>query len=103
MSKQEELLVVAMIETEEGVRHAQEIVETTGVSAIETVHIPDEDARRILRLCREHKVISAINATPDDIKAKIDAGYKLISVGWDFGLLQKGLSDTFKAMRLAIK
>ncbi len=98
-----ELLVVAMIETEEGVRHAQEIVETPGVSAIETVHIPDADARRILKMCREHQVISAINATPEDIKAKIDAGYKLISVGWDFGLLQKGLSDTFKAMRLAIK
>jgi len=98
-----ELLVVAMIETEEGVRHAQEIVETPGVSAIETVHIPDADARRILKMCQEHKVISAINATPEDIKAKIDTGYKLISVGWDFALLQKGLSDTFKSMRLAIK
>lgn len=98
-----ELLVVAMIETEEGVRHAQEIVETPGVSAIETVHIPDADARRILKMCQEHGVISAINATPDDFKAKIDAGYKLISVGWDFALLQKGLSDTFKALRLAIK
>jgi 2-keto-3-deoxy-L-rhamnonate aldolase RhmA len=98
-----ELLVVAMIETEEGVRHAQEIVETPGVSAIETVHIPDADAGRILKMCREHKVISATDATPEDIKAKIDAGYKLISVGWDFGLLQKGLSDIFKALRLAIK
>jgi 2-keto-3-deoxy-L-rhamnonate aldolase RhmA len=98
-----ELLVVAMIETEEGVRHAQEIVETPGVSAIETVHIPDADAGRILKMCREHKVISATNATPEDIKAKIDAGYKLISVGWDFGLLQKGLSETIKAMRSAIK
>ena len=97
-----ELLVVAMIETEEGVRHAQEIVETPGVSAIETVHIPDADAGRILKMCREHKVISATDATPEDIKAKIDAGYKLISVGWDFGLLQKGLRDIFKAMRLAI-
>jgi len=98
-----ELLVVAMIETEEGVRHAQEIVETPGISAIETVHIPDADAGRILKMCREHQVISATNATPEDIKAKIDAGYKLISVGWDFGLLQKGLSDIFKAMRPAIK
>ncbi|MCX6564043.1 MAG: aldolase/citrate lyase family protein [Candidatus Aminicenantes bacterium] len=98
-----ELLVVAMIETEEGVRHAQEIVETPGVSAIETVHIADADAGRILKMCREHKVISATNATPEDIKAKIDAGYKLISVGWDFGLLQKGLGDIFKAMRPAIK
>jgi len=98
-----ELLLVAMIETEEGVRHAREIVETPGLSAIETVHIPDADAERILKMCRERGVISAIDATPEDIKAKIEAGYKLISVGWDFGLLQRGLSDTFKAMRLAIK
>jgi 4-hydroxy-2-oxoheptanedioate aldolase len=98
-----ELLVVVMIETEEGVRHAREIVETPGVSAIETVHIPDADAERILKMCRERGVMSAIDATPEDVKAKIDAGYKLISVGWDFGLLQRGLSDTFKVMRLAIK
>ena len=98
-----ELLVVAMIETEEGVRHAREIVNTPGLSAIETVHIPEADAERILKMCRERGVISATDATPEDIKAKIDAGYKLISVGWDFGLLQKSLGDTLKAMRLAIK
>lgn len=98
-----ELLVVAMIETEEGVRHAQEIVETPGVGAIETVHIPDADAARILKMCLEHKVVTAADATPEDIKSKIGAGYRLISVGWDFGLLQKGLGDTFKTMRLAIK
>jgi 4-hydroxy-2-oxoheptanedioate aldolase len=98
-----ELLVVAMIETEEGVRHAQEIVETPGVSAIETVHIPAADAERILKMCLEHGVISAIDASLEDVKARMDAGYKLISVGWDFGLLQKGLSETIKAMRSAIK
>jgi 4-hydroxy-2-oxoheptanedioate aldolase len=98
-----ELLVVAMIETEEGVRHAQEIVKTPGLSAIETVHIPDADADRILKMCRENGVIGAIDATPGDIKVKIDAGYKLISVGWDFGLLRKALGDSIKAMRSAIK
>jgi 2-keto-3-deoxy-L-rhamnonate aldolase RhmA len=98
-----ELLVVAMIETEEGVHHAQEIVETPGVSAIETVHIPAADAARILKMCLEHGVISAIDASPEDVKARMDAGYKLISVGWDFGILQKGLNETIKAMRSAIK
>ncbi|MCX6577778.1 MAG: aldolase/citrate lyase family protein [Candidatus Aminicenantes bacterium] len=98
-----ELLVVAMIETEEGVRHAQEIVETPGVSAIETVHIAAADAERILKMCLKHGVISAIDASLEDVKAKMDAGYKLISVGWDFGLLQKGLSETIKAMRSVIK
>ena len=98
-----ELLVVAMIETEEGVRHAKEIVETPGVSAIETVHIPAADAERILKMCREKGVVSAIDASPEDVKARIDAGYQLISVGWDFGLLQKGLGETVKAMRSTIK
>lgn len=98
-----ELLVVAMIETEEGVRHAQEIVEAPGVSTIETVHIPAADAERILKMCKEHGVIAAIDASPEDVQARMDAGYKLISVGWDFGLLQKGLGETIKAMRSAIK
>lgn len=98
-----ELLVVAMIETEAGVKNAREIVETPGVSAVETVHIPDADAERILKMCRDRGVVAAIDASPEDVKARIDAGYKLISVGWDFGLLQKALADTFKAMRSAIK
>ena len=98
-----EFLVVAMIETEEGVRHAREIVETPGVSAIHTVHIPDADAERIFKMCQERGIVAAIDAAPEDIKTKVDAGYRLISVGWDFGLLQKGLSETIKAMRSAIK
>jgi len=98
-----ELLVVAMIETEGGVRNAQEIVETPGVSAIETVHIPEADAARILKMCKGRGVIAAIDASPADVKAKLDAGYKMVSVGWDFGLLQRSLSDTVKAFRSAIK
>lgn len=97
-----ELLVVAMIETTEGVRHARDIVETPGLSAVETVHIPDADAERILQMCRERKVVAAIDAAPADVKAKVDAGYRMVSVGWDFGLLQKGLTDTIKAFRTAI-
>ena len=98
-----ELLVVAMIETEEGVRQAREIVETPGLGALETVHIPEADATRILNMCREKGVVAATDATAEDIKAKIEAGYRLISVGWDFGLLQKALSDTIKNMRSALR
>ncbi len=97
-----ELLVVAMIETPEGVRRAREIVETPGLSAIETVHIPDADAERILQMCRERKVVAAIDASPADVKAKVEAGYRMVSVGWDFGLLQKGLDETVKAFRAAM-
>jgi len=98
-----ELLVVAMIETEEGVRHAREIVETPGLSAVETVHIPEADANNILKMCLERRVVAAVDATPGDVKARADAGYRLISVGWDFGLLQKALGDTVTAMRAVIK
>ncbi len=98
-----ELLLVAMIETEEGVRHAREIVETPGLSAVETVHIPEADAARILEMCRQRKVVSAVDTNPADVKARLDAGYRMVSVGWDFGLLQKGLSDTIKSFRSAMK
>jgi 2-keto-3-deoxy-L-rhamnonate aldolase RhmA len=94
-----ELLVVAMIETENGVRNAREIVETPGVSAVECVHIPDADAARILKMCLDRKVVAAVDATPADVQAKIAAGYRMISVGWDYALLQKALGETVKAMR----
>jgi len=98
-----ELLVVAMIESERGVQNAKEIVETPGVSAIQTVHIPDDDAARILQMCRERNVIAAADAGPEDVKAKIDAGYKLISVGWDFDLLRRELGNTVEAMRKVMR
>ncbi len=98
-----ELLVVAMIETEEGVRHAREIVETPGVGAIETVHIPEADAERILKMCKERGVVAAVDASQGDAKAKIEAGYRLISVGWDFDLMKKALGGTVTAVRSEIK
>jgi hypothetical protein len=73
-----------------------------GLSAFGPFH-PDADAERILKMCRDKGIIAATNATPDDVKAKMEAGYKLISVGWDFGLLQKALGDTIKNLRAAIK
>jgi 2-keto-3-deoxy-L-rhamnonate aldolase RhmA len=98
-----ELMLVAMIESEQGVRNAREIVETPGVSAIETVHIPDADAARILQMCLEQKVVAATDVTPENIKAKLDAGYRMLSVGWDFDLLRRELADTIKGMRSATK
>jgi 4-hydroxy-2-oxoheptanedioate aldolase len=97
-----ELLVVAMIETDEGVRHAQEIVETPGVSAVETVHIADADAARILKMCLAKGVIPAIETDAASVRAKADAGYKLIALGWDFDMLRKELNASVSAARAAI-
>jgi len=96
-------MLVAMIESEQGVHNAREIVETPGVSAIQTVHIPDADATRILQMCLDRRVVAATDATPEDMKAKLDAGYRMLSVGWDFDLLRRELADTIKGMRSAVK
>ena len=94
-----QLLVVAMIETEAGVRNAREIIETPGLAAVHTVHISEADAANVLKLCLERKVIAGTDANPSNIKAKLDAGYKLISLGWDFGMLQRQLTETIKGAR----
>lgn len=98
-----ELIVVAMIESDEGVRHAAEIVSTPGVTAVQPVHLSEADTARIVKLCRDRKVFAATDATPADIKARADEGYRLISVGWDFGLLRDALGSAVKSMRSAVR
>ncbi len=102
LNPQGRLMVVVMIETEEGVKHAEEIVSTPGVAAVEVVHLAEADNARILKLCQAHHVVGAIDATPADVKARVDQGWRLISLGWDFDMLQKRLGDTIKATRAAI-
>ncbi len=97
-----ELLVIAMIETEEGVRHAQDIVDTPGVSAVETVHIAEADAARILKMCQAKGVIAAIETDAADVKKRADEGYKLIALGWDFDMLRKELGASMKTARAAV-
>lgn len=94
-----ELMVVAMIESEKGVENAREIIETPGLAAIETVHIPAEAEARILKMCLERKVAVMTHATPADAQAKFAAGYRLFNVGWDYELLQQSLADSVKGLR----
>jgi len=96
------LMVVAMIETEEGVKNAKEIIETPGLAAVHTVHITQAQAEQVLKLCLERNVIAGTNANPSNIKARLAAGYKLISLGSDFGMLQGQLRNSLKEMRSAI-
>jgi 2-keto-3-deoxy-L-rhamnonate aldolase RhmA len=98
-----EFVVVAMIESAEGVAHAREIIETPGVTAIQPVHLSEADTALVVKLCREKSVVLATDAGPKDIRARLDEGYRMISVGWDFGLLQTALGETIGAMRATIK
>lgn len=94
-----EYFVVGMIESEAGVRNAEEIVRTPGLAALEVVHMPESDTERILQLCLEHGVLPAVTCGPDEVEAKLDAGYKLISVGWDYAILARQLELQLAAAR----
>jgi hypothetical protein len=48
-------------------------------------------------------VIALIEANPEDVKAKVDAGYQMILLGWDFELLERELSETIKKMKSALR
>jgi 2-keto-3-deoxy-L-rhamnonate aldolase RhmA len=98
-----ELFVVAMIESEMGARNAKEIVETPGVGAIWAVHVSDEDLARILKMCKEKGVITLIEANPEEVKAKVDAGYQMILLGWDFELLEKEINEAVTKMRSILR
>ena len=98
-----ELIVVAMIESEEGAKRAEEIISTPGLTAIQPVHLSEADTARIVSLCRDRGVLLATDAGPADVKARLAEGYRLISVGWDFQALQKVLDETVGAMRPAMK
>lgn len=98
-----QLMVVAMIETEEGVRHAEDIVSTPGLAAVHVVHLSEADNDKVLKLCQKYHVVAAIDATPQDVKARVAAGWRLISLGWDFAMLQRQLGETIKATRTAIR
>lgn len=82
-----EYFVVAMIKSQEGVRKAEEIISTPGLAALEVVHMPDDDTRRIVKLCQDYGVVAAVTASPEAVAQRLDEGYRLISIGWDYAIL----------------
>jgi 2-keto-3-deoxy-L-rhamnonate aldolase RhmA len=97
-----QLMVVVMIETDEGVRHAEEIISTPGLAAVHAVHLSEADNDKVLKLCQKYHVVPAIDASPETVKARVAAGWRLISLGWDFDMLKKQLGDTIGATRAAL-
>jgi hypothetical protein len=56
----------------------------------------------VLKLCQKDHVVPAIDASPETVKARVAAGWRLISLGWDFDMLKKQLGDTIGATRAAL-
>lgn len=98
-----ELFVVAMIESAKGVENASEIVAVAGVGAIEPVHLSEEDTRRIEQICKQKGVFLAADVTPEEAGEKLAAGYRLLSLGWDFNLLRQELDRSVSGARRAIE
>jgi 4-hydroxy-2-oxoheptanedioate aldolase len=99
-----ELLVVAMIESEAGIRNAREIMETPGLGVFHIAHAPEPDSERMLQMCLERGVICGREETdPAHVKKWIDAGYKLIDLGWDYRTFQRGLSESLATIRSSME
>lgn len=94
-----EYLLVAMIESEAGVAHAEEIISTPGLGAVEPVHLSPEAEAHVLDLCRKHGVLAAVTASGAEVPARLAQGYRLISLGWDYALMAEALASRLNTAR----
>ena len=99
-----ELLVVAMIESEAGIKNAREIMETPGLGVFHIAHAPEPDMERMLQMCLERGVVCGREETdPSKVKHWIDAGYKLIDLGWDYRMYQRELSESLTTIHSSLE
>ena len=98
-----ELFVVAMIESAKGAENAREIAAVPGLGAIEPVHLSEENTNHIVSFCREKGVFLATEATPDEVEERVEQGFRLIHLGWDFNLLRRELEKRVGTTRDALK
>lgn len=112
------VLVVVMIETAEGAANADAILAVPGIHAAfigpydlsaslghpgDLDHPKVQDARRrILQACRDRNVPAGIHVVapnPDDIRARIDEGYRFIACSVDTQFVMMGSRDLLRGAR----
>ena len=95
-----EILVVAMIESPNGVRNIEEIVDTPGLGVLHLTHVPEEEEARLLKLCLDRGVVCGRGETdPSRVGHWIEMGYRFIDLGWDYRLLERELEQTLETAR----
>jgi 2-keto-3-deoxy-L-rhamnonate aldolase RhmA len=98
-----ELLVVAMIESEAGIRNAREIIETPGLGVLHIAHAPEPDHERMLQMCLERGVVAGREELdPSKVKRWVDAGYRMIDLGWDYRMFQRELGESLEVIRSSL-
>jgi 2-dehydro-3-deoxyglucarate aldolase/4-hydroxy-2-oxoheptanedioate aldolase len=110
------LLMIAQIETEEGLRNIDEIAAVDGIDALwigqfdltVSMGIPGkfdhpkyvEATKRLLDTCRRHKKIAVQGGQdPDQLAAAPAEGYRMIVYVADLWIYQRALRSCFKKIR----
>jgi 4-hydroxy-2-oxoheptanedioate aldolase len=116
----DEILVIVMIEHEQGVANAAEIVATPGIDAVfigpndllnsmgrqPSFESDDPDfvsaVSRVRELCREHKVASGIHViSPAAARQRAEEGFQFIALGSDAGFMLGKAHEVTTALGLA--
>jgi hypothetical protein len=82
-----------MIESAKGVENVREIASVSGLGAIEPVHLSEADTQTVISICKEKGVHLATEAALEEVPKRIEEGYRLIHLGWDFNLLRRELEE----------
>ena len=115
-SANRELLVIAQIETVQGVDNIDAIAQVEGIDVLWIGHfdltnsmgIPGEfdhpdfksAVSRVAESCREHGKTGGFMASdPDNAKWLIDQGFSMIALGGDLWLYQQALASQLRAVR----
>jgi 2-dehydro-3-deoxyglucarate aldolase/4-hydroxy-2-oxoheptanedioate aldolase len=110
------LFIIAQIETEEGLNHVDAIVSTPGVDALwigqfdltTSLGIPGnfdhpkfKDAtKRIVEACHKHnKVATLAVMNPDELAAGPENGFRLLVYAADLWIYQQALRRCFRTVR----
>lgn len=98
-----------MIETVEAVRNVEAIATTPGLDALYvgpsdlslTLGLPpgpDNDAPEfnaalvtVAAACRNAGIIPAVHAAPELVAKRVEQGFRMITIGYDFGPMMAGL------------
>ncbi len=113
-----EIAVIAMIETPEGIEKVDEIVSTPGLDAVYigpsdlalALGLPplgDTDnaehmatVERIQKACRKAGIAAGIHtSTPDYARSRLEAGFQFVTIGSDAGFIGAGAAAALAASR----
>ena len=107
-------LVIAQIETLEGVEHAQEIATVAGIDALfvgpadlnfdlkahHSARTYDECLQRVAKAAADHKKVSGILVRSlDDVPKMKALGFTMLAVGSDLSLMRDGFLKNLEAVR----